>query len=786
MRAAIYARVSTERQEREQTIASQLTALHQWVHLHQHSLRPTHIYRDEGYSGARLDRPGLDALRDAAADGAIDVVAVLHPDRLARKYAYQVVLLEELRRNGVEVVFLQHPISDDPNDQLLLQIQGAIAEYERALLRERFRRGKLQKARAGNWIGGKAPYGYRYIAKQEDVPGHLVVDDLEADFVRMLFRWLIDEQMTIRQILKRLNAGPWTPRSGKQVWSSSVVHHILSDPVYTGTAYTNRYRFVPPKKPRVTPRAHAAENTCRQPRPREDWIPIPVPAIIAQETFDLAQAQLVRNAALSFRNNTKYSYLLRCLLTCQTCGLAMNGTTYKATTTQPARHYYECRGKDRILSARETICPQRRAKGEELDAAVWEHVCALLQDPERLIAQFEHFAALAVTGGEQEQAAAHKLEANIKRLEREEQRLLDAYQAEVISLEELRERRHHLTERRRAVLAQQEQQVQLRREAAQAHQVLTDVRAFCERIRTRLNAASFEEKQAILQLVVERIIVGEDTLEIRHVIPLRGVPQEPGGRVPPPPGLRSDGVELAALPRHAAEDRQPRRLQAAMGITDQQLYPAQPALDQALQEHPPVHLLFRQRHRDAQYRPFAGRVDAARNQHRRIPHLPILPHLLVACIQIDIGIRAQRPRAPRLQYRIELSRCPAHLRRTDLEAAQLLGDRRDFAGRDALHIHFGQRQLQCPLGADAFLQALRIETTFAHLRDGNGERPEAGLEGLVLEAVGVRLALSTALIRPGADELLPLEQHGRVEQQAQRIRESGEATLGDLVEQLVR
>ena len=548
MRAAIYARVSTERQEREQTIESQLTVLQQWVQTHQHNLSPTHIYRDEGYSGARLDRPGLDALRDAAADGAVDVIAVLHPDRLARKYAYQVVLLEELRRNGVEVVFLQHPISDDPNDQLLLQIQGAIAEYERALLRERFRRGKLQKARSGHWIGGKAPDGYRYIPKQDGVPGYLVVDEAEADFVRMLYQWVLEEQMTIRQILKRLNAGPWSPRSGKRPWSPSVVHHILSDPVYTGTAYTNRYRFVPPKKPRTPQRAHASENTCRQPRPREDWIPIPVPVVLDQQTFDLVQEQLARNAALSFRHNTKYAYLLRCLLTCQTCGLAMYGTTYKATASQPARQYSECHGKDRILSARETICPQRRAKGEELDAAVWEHVRALLQDPERLVTQFEHFAQLAVVGDEREQAEAQKREAQLKRLEREEQRLVDAYQAEVISLEELSQRRHQLAERKQHLIAGQEQQARLQREAAQAQQHLKDVRAFCERICTRLDEATFEDKQAILQLVVERIIVGEDTLEIRHVIPLRGVPQEQGGQVPPPPGLRSDGVELTALP----------------------------------------------------------------------------------------------------------------------------------------------------------------------------------------------------------------------------------------------
>ena len=162
MRAAIYARVSTERQERQQTIGSQLAALRAWASAQGHSLVEEHVFRDEGYSGSRLDRPGLDGLRDAVRDAAIDVVAVLSPDRLARKYAYQVLLLEEFRRAGCEVAFLHRPISDDPNDQLLLQIQGAIAEYERAVLAERFRRGKLQKARDGHIPSAKAPYGYRY------------------------------------------------------------------------------------------------------------------------------------------------------------------------------------------------------------------------------------------------------------------------------------------------------------------------------------------------------------------------------------------------------------------------------------------------------------------------------------------------------------------------------------------------------------------------------------------------------------------------------------------------
>ena len=217
------------------------------------------------------------------------------------------------------------------------------------------------------------------------------MDETESELVRMLYGWLIEERMSVRQILKRLNEGPWLPRSGTSRWSASVVHHILSDPVYSGTAYANRYRYVPPKKPRGRgPRS--AENTSRKLRAKEEWIPIPVPPIIDEQTRRLAQDQLERNARLSFRNNKKYSYLLRCLLSCESCGLAMFGTTYKATERQPERRYYQCHGKDSILSAREHKCTQRPAKAGELEEAVWEHIKGLMRDPERLLSQFEDFA----------------------------------------------------------------------------------------------------------------------------------------------------------------------------------------------------------------------------------------------------------------------------------------------------------------------------------------------------------------------------------------------------------
>jgi site-specific DNA recombinase len=546
--AAIYARVSTPRQGREQTIESQLDALKSWADEKGYELSPENVYTDEGYSGSRLDRPGLDALRDGSEDGTFEVIGVLSPDRLARKYAYQVLLLEEFKRSGCEVVFVDRPISDDPNDQLLLQIRGAIAEYERALLGERFRRGKLQKAREGHFIGGRAPYGYRYVPKRDGVSGHLVVDETESELVRMLYGWLIEERMTVRQILKRLNDGPWLPRSGGARWSASVVHRILSDPTYSGTAYANRYRYVPPEKPRARgPRS--GENTCRKLRAKEEWIPIPVPPIIDEETRRLAQDQLERNARLSFRNNKKYSYLLRCLLSCESCNLAMFGVTYKATDTQPERRYYQCHGKDPILSAREHKCTQRPAKAGELEEAVWEHVKGLMRDPERLVSQFKEFARSTSENGDREEVEAKKFEGHLRRLSREQTRLVDAYQAGVIELEELEERQVKIAQRREALRTQYEQQAQLRRQATQAREVLEDLKTFCRRINAQLEDATFQEKQAILQLLIERIIVGEDTLEIRHVIPLDGPPRNStGSAAPPGSGLCSDGVHPAALP----------------------------------------------------------------------------------------------------------------------------------------------------------------------------------------------------------------------------------------------
>jgi DNA invertase Pin-like site-specific DNA recombinase len=278
---AIYARVSTERQHDRGTIGSQLAALRQRAATEGDQVAAE--FCDDGYSGARLDRPGLDGLRDAAEAGLIQTVWCLSPDRLSRVYAYQVIVLDELARHGVTVRFADAPaIDDDPQARLLTQVQGVIAEYERAKIAERYRRGKLWRSRAGEVISWKAAYGYRRIPRSEHRPAHLVVYESEAQVVRRIFDDYTAGGHSMRQITRRLNADQVPTPTGKPVWGVSTIGRLLRNHAYIGRVYYNRTETVPTTRPGHRP-------TRQRPRTHEEWIPITVPPIVADDIFQAAQ-----------------------------------------------------------------------------------------------------------------------------------------------------------------------------------------------------------------------------------------------------------------------------------------------------------------------------------------------------------------------------------------------------------------------------------------------------------------------------------------------------------------
>ena len=232
--AAIYARVSSDRQRAQETIASQTAALQAYATAHEYVVPPAWVFEDDGYSGATLVRPGLEAVRDLAASGQIAAVLVYTPDRLSRKYAYQILLTEELARAGVAVVFLKAPTGDTPEDRLLAQVQGMIAEYERAQIAERTRRGKRHKAQRGvvNALSG-APYGYRYVKKTDHADAAYAVDETEAAVVRQVFGTYAEEGVSLREITRRLNAGQ-VPTRKRARWDPSTIYKLLRNPAYYG------------------------------------------------------------------------------------------------------------------------------------------------------------------------------------------------------------------------------------------------------------------------------------------------------------------------------------------------------------------------------------------------------------------------------------------------------------------------------------------------------------------------------------------------------------------------
>ena len=382
--AAIYARVSSARQAKDQTIGSQLSALREHAATSRLDVPEEWVFADEGHSGATLVRPALEALRDLAAQGCLDVVLVYSPDRLARKFAYQALLIEELARCGVRVEFVKGPRGDSPEDQLLVQFQGMFAEYEKAQLMERYRRGKAWRAKTGsvNVLGG-APFGYRYVRKTPESGARYEVVPHEAALVAEMFRRYADDGAAIADLGRWLTAEGVATRTGKERWDRSVIWGMLRNPAYAGTAVFGKTQVV--HEPAGLNRtARLAGRTVprqvrTQDRPREEWTGIPVPALVDEETFDRVQQRLADNKRFASRN-TKVPSLLQGIAACASCGYGY----YRTTTTTTAGnkiYYYRCLGSDDYRYQGGRVCGNKPVRADYADKVVWDHVTALLADP---------------------------------------------------------------------------------------------------------------------------------------------------------------------------------------------------------------------------------------------------------------------------------------------------------------------------------------------------------------------------------------------------------------------
>jgi site-specific DNA recombinase len=514
----IYARISSRQQVDEGTIESQLAALRQRVEQDGFLLSEELTFVDLGYSGANLIRPGLDRLRDVVAMKGLDRLYVLSPDRLARKYAYQVLLVDEFQRTGVEVVFLNRELRQTPEDELLLQVQGMIAEYERAKILERSRRGKRHAAQTDQVsVLSGAPYGYRYITKDEgsgQARYEIVAE--EARMVRKIFEWMGIERVSIGEICRRLRQEGVRTRTGKITWDRTTVWGMLKNPAYKGTAAFGKTR-VGPMAFRLRPqRGHLLQP--RRPisttsMPQEEWISIPVPALVDEALFEAVQAQLQENRQRSRQNQRGARYLLQGLLVCAQCQYAYYG---KAVSNKAAKGkkrdyaYYRCVGTDAYRFGGERICDNMQVRTDTLDSLVWHEVCTLLEEPQRLEQEYQR--RLQTPSREDEDLAS--IETRIGKVRRGIARLIDSYAEGLIEKQEFEPRISRLRQRLADLQGQAQQITDEMAHQVELRLIISRLEEFAMKVRDGLDEADWLTKRELIRTLVKRVEIGKEEVNI--------------------------------------------------------------------------------------------------------------------------------------------------------------------------------------------------------------------------------------------------------------------------------
>jgi site-specific DNA recombinase len=518
--AAIYARVSSDRQKEEHTIESQVEALIEHAETAGYIVPSDWIFKDEGYSGSTLVRPGLERLRDLACEGQVDTLLIYSPDRLSRKYAYQVLLTEEFSRNGVDVVFIKSPKATTPEEELLLQFQGMIAEYERAQIIERSRRGKRHRAKTGSVsVLSGAPYGYQYVKKTDGLAAYYKIIEQEAEIVCQVYRLYTEDGFSIAGIVRWLNDKDIPTRKRLSKWERTTVWAMLRNPAYKGTACygktetTERKKITRPLRKRggFSPRCSANVE-----RPKKDWIEIPVPAIVSPDVFSRAQERLEENKRYSQRR-TKEPTLLQGMMACNKCGYAYYRTSTR--TSKRKIYYYRCLGSDNYRYENGAKCNSKPIRQDYLDGIVWNQVIRLLEDPDLIRSELQRrIKSIRDSSPVKQKKDQQKKE--LIRIRKGIDKLLDAYQEDLIQLDELRSRMPELRKREKSLNEELnciesdliDQKVLLK--------LADNMDNFLVKLRGAADTMSVVERQKVLRLVVKEVLIDDENIRVKHSIPL--------------------------------------------------------------------------------------------------------------------------------------------------------------------------------------------------------------------------------------------------------------------------
>jgi site-specific DNA recombinase len=540
MNTAIYARNSTQQQSIAGTTASQIEALKARAKADGTTVRKLMVFSDEGVSGSTFDRPALERLRDAIAAREVSQLYVYSPDRLARNFVHQMVLLEEFQCYDVQVIFLDRPVSNNPEEQLLVQVQGVISEYERAKILERTRRGRLHAARRGSVsVLTKAPFGYRYISKQEGAgTARFEIEFAEAKLVRDMFKWIGERRISLNEVCRKLEEGGHITPTGAIKWNPSTVWGILKNPAYKGKAAfgktkltQERQQLRPSKGQPSTPKYSRARKAVSE----DEWIYVPVQSLVTEELFDLVQEQLEENRKRKRERANGAQKLLGGLVRCGKCGFA-----YCASSPGNARYkYYRCAQK-----SNGSKCKNAPVNAAKLEEAVWSEVAALLKEPQRLEDEYNR----RLHGTKSNDSLAHKIDAQRLKAQASVDRLIDAFSEGTISKQQFDPRIKKLQKE----LADAKKKSQAIADQEHAHQqlklLIVQLAEFRKQAARNLEKLDFDRKRQLIVMLVEDVIIDERDVNIRFRVGPRPFVLAPPGAISPNCKNRHDrhGQQCAA------------------------------------------------------------------------------------------------------------------------------------------------------------------------------------------------------------------------------------------------
>ena len=506
LRLAIYARVSTEEQREGLNIDSQVSELERFSR--DKTWPIVGVYKDDGWSGGMMERPELDRLRDDAQKGMFDAVLINDVDRLARDVAHLGVIKRDLERKGIRVIFRKLPSDASPTNNLMVNILGSFAEFERELISDRTRRGRRHKVEVRKqYLGSNTAYGYRYtpmdrIAKKE---GILEIAPEEAIVVRQMFEWVDREGLSAKRVLNRLNELKIPPKKSAPLWAKSSVLRILHCETYAGVWHYNKFQSCEPRNPTASPRYRKRAKCSLRERPRSEWLPLELPEslrIVPRERWDRVQRQITSNIAFSPRNE-KHAYLLKGLIQCGACGARYCGDPGKG------KFYYRCIARCKKLP---TI------REDALNEAVKRAVAEIILKPAVILEPLRQLEAAHVHEAKQKKETAVDIEQEEKRLAAEEERILEAYRTSIISPLQLGQQLEKL-KARRAVLDLQRSEVES--EATMPpKQVEQAVMDYCAEAAKNLANFTNEQWRELLRIIVRTIIFHGSRVTIQGKIPV--------------------------------------------------------------------------------------------------------------------------------------------------------------------------------------------------------------------------------------------------------------------------